>query len=108
MKALNMTTGTTHYAHSDGTGLVQNCGIKANQTFFLTEVLDSTPVTCRKCTKPEPKKSTKTTERKTFGEGGWSLTELREMAKDLGVTRRTVKSGEELLSEISAVLPHVK
>lgn len=105
MKAMNSTTGTVHYAHFDGEGIVQDCGIKHNQILFLHPVADDTEVTCGKCHAPKPAK--KITVRRTFGSGEWTLAELREIAKDLGIQGRTSKTGDELLSLITPIRSHV-
>lgn len=52
-KAINGYTGTVHYAHADSNNmLIQNCGMRSNQTLFLDAVSDDTLVTCRKCVVP--------------------------------------------------------
>jgi hypothetical protein len=58
MRAFNDITGTVHEAKTDGTGLVQICGIQANQTLYLTETTEA--VTCKRCQRMGAPKPTKT------------------------------------------------
>lgn len=105
-KGINSRTGTVHYAKSDGTQLVQTCGIKANQHAYLSPVSDDTEVTCRKCIARTPR-AKKVVERKMFGRQEWSMTELRDMAKHFEITGRTSMTGEELLTAVNARNPRV-
>lgn len=108
LKGINSLTGTVHYAKVDSYGfLVQTCGIKANQTVYLSEPTTDVEITCRKCVAKPAKVERKPQERKEYGRQGYSITEIREMAKLLGIKGRTSKSGEELLKEITAKAPHI-
>lgn len=104
-KGQSYTTGTVHYVRHDGYGLVQTCGIKANQIAYLAET--DAEITCRKCQANTPRTVAKATapERKTFGRQEWTLTDLRQVAKELNIQGRTRKTGDELLSEIVAIQP---
>lgn len=46
-RGVNDITGTVHDAKSDGTGLVQRCGIKRDQTLYLTATDEA--LTCKRC-----------------------------------------------------------
>jgi hypothetical protein len=104
-KGQSYTTGTVHYARTDGHGLVQTCGIKANQIAYLAAT--DAEVTCRKCQASAPRTTPKATapERRTYGRQEWTITDLRDVAKELGIQGRTRKSGDELLAEIVAIRP---
>lgn len=107
-KGQNSYTGTVHYAKVDTASgqLVQVCGIKANQTVYLSPLVTDTAITCRKCEGRTPKAAPKAqAERKTYGRQEWTITDLREVAKELKIAGRTTKDGNALLAEIVELAP---
>jgi len=107
-KGSNGTTGTIHYARHDGRGLVQVCGVRASQRLYLDPEAETVEVTCRKCVAPKAaSKPRATATPQTYGRFNLTITDLREVAKDLKIPGRTRKSGDELLAEIIALRPHM-
>lgn len=51
-RGINDITGTVHEAKHDGTGLIQECGIQANQTLYLDPTDEA--VTCKRCLNRRP------------------------------------------------------
>lgn len=105
LKGQSYTTGTVHYAKLDSHGqLVQVCGIKANQMCYLAPT--EADLTCKKCNAETAAKAPKVSrESKTYGRQEWTITDLREVAKELGIKGRTTKDGETLLAEIIVLAP---
>ncbi|MDD4868197.1 MAG: hypothetical protein PHQ28_14080 [Mycobacterium sp.] len=56
MNGINSRTGTVHNTRHDGRGLVQTCGIKANQHCYLDPT--QAPITCKRCANARPAKRT--------------------------------------------------
>ncbi len=104
MNGINYTTGTVHYAKLDNYGgLVQACGIRASQTVYL-DATDA-EVTCRKCVKPVAKAKRATPSNARFGRQEFTISELRSVAKDMGIKGYTKMDGNALLAEIVKTKP---
>lgn len=66
-RGVNDITGTVHNAKTDGTGLVQRCGIKHDQTLYLTATTDA--LTCKRCAATNRTTAAKTTTRTARASG---------------------------------------
>jgi hypothetical protein len=101
-------TGTTHLVHSDGHGLVQNCGMARSQHLYLTEMPEGTEVTCRKCAAAEIRRSNAKPIREpvTYG-NDWTITDLRQIAKDIKLPGRTTMTGDQLFTELQTRCDYV-
>lgn len=114
IKGQSLTTGTVHYARTDNYGgLVQRCGIKANQHAYLDRVAADTPVTCRRsgCTAAAAEAAQPATrptpQEWNIGRCSFNITELRELASDKQIPGRSKMTGAELAAALAPHFPQL-
>lgn len=98
--ARNEITGTVHSAHTDAAGfIVQDCGIRANQTVSLTPT--TAAKTCRKCPAKTTTKATPAPRKVSSGPTVWGI---YNAAGDLVAFRSTRKEALAAIAHLGGEL----